>query len=101
MERTFQADSNRLNDVLEHPDLEREFQEVFSFVASITGQKPNLTDLTSENITAWNKQFDAVLKKLFIAEGGMDNDKKKKTQESRNQEEIFKKAYVHSDTSKF
>jgi hypothetical protein len=74
MERTFPVDSNKLNDVLEHPHLEREFQEVFSFVESITGQKPNLTDLTSENITAWNDQFDAVLKKLFNTERRMDDD---------------------------
>ena len=71
MEQTFPVDSNKLNDVLEDPDLEREFQEVFSFVENITGQKPHLTDLTPGNITTWNEQFDAVLKKLFNTEGGM------------------------------
>jgi len=39
MKRKFTMDINKLNDVLENSELEKEFQEVFSFVETITGKK--------------------------------------------------------------
>ena len=65
MKRHLIMDINKLNSVLENPDLEKEFQEVFSFVETITGQKCNLDDLTPENIAIWNQKFDEVLKQLL------------------------------------
>ncbi len=65
MKRKFKMDINKLNDVLENPEREKEFQEVFSFVETITGQKCNLDDLTPQNVNAWNQKFDEVLKQLF------------------------------------
>ena len=58
-------DTNKLNEILENPDLEKEFQEVFSFVESITGQRFSMDNLTPENIEAWNQKFDEVLKQLL------------------------------------
>jgi hypothetical protein len=66
MKREFAVNIDKLNDVLENPDLEKEFQEVFSFVETITGQKINPNDLTPQNIEAWNQKFDEVLKQLLI-----------------------------------
>ncbi len=65
MKREFAVNIEKLNDVLENPDLEKDFEEVFSFVETITGQKCNLDDLTPQNVNAWNQKFDEVLKQLF------------------------------------
>jgi len=45
MERKLSVDSNKLNDVFDNPDREKEFQEV----ESITGQRSNSGDLTPKN----------------------------------------------------
>lgn len=60
------ADSNKLNEVLENPNLEQEFQEVFDFVKNITSEKGKIDELTSEDIEIWNKRFDETLKKLIL-----------------------------------
>ena len=65
MKRKFIMDINKLNDVLENSELEKEFQEVFSFVETITGQKCNLDDFTPKNIEIWNQKFDEVLTQLL------------------------------------
>lgn len=65
MKRKFTMDINKLNEVLENPDLEKEFQEVFSFVETITSQKCNLNDLTPKNIEIWNQKFNEVLSQLL------------------------------------
>ena len=65
MKRESAVDINRLNEVLENPDLEEDFQDVFSFVETITGQTCSLGEMTSRNIEAWNMRFDEVLKQLL------------------------------------
>ena len=60
------ADSSKLNEVLENPNLEQEFQEVFDFVKNITSEKGKIDELTSEDIEIWNKRFDETLKKLIL-----------------------------------
>jgi hypothetical protein len=54
-----------LNEVVDNPNLEEEFQEVFTFVENVTVQKCNPDNLSSENIEKWNKKFDDVLKELL------------------------------------
>ena len=66
MKRKFIMDINKLKDVLENPELEKEFQEVFSFVETITGEKCNQDDLTPKKIEIWNQKFDEVLTQLLI-----------------------------------
>ena len=66
MKRKFIMDINKLNDVLENPELEKEFQEVFSFVETITGEKCNQDDLTPKNIEIWNQKFGEVLTQILI-----------------------------------
>jgi len=65
MKRLAIMDINKLNEVLENPDLEKDFQDVFSFVETITGQKCNLDELTPTKIETWNQKFDEVLKQLL------------------------------------
>ena len=65
MKRKFTMDINKLNNVLENPELEKEFQEVFSFVETITGKKCNPDDFTPKNIEIWNQKFDKVLTQLL------------------------------------
>ncbi len=66
MKRELTIDINKLNDILENSDLEKEFQEVFSFIETITGQKCSPDNLTPENIEIWNQKFDEVLKQLLV-----------------------------------
>lgn len=65
MKRQVIMDINKLNKVLENPELEEEFQEIFSFVETITGQHFNINDLTPKNIEIWNQKLDEVLKQLL------------------------------------
>ena len=65
MERESALDITRLNEVLENPDLEKDFQDVFSFVETITGQTCNLGEMTPQNVEAWNMRFEEVLKQLL------------------------------------
>jgi hypothetical protein len=65
MKRKFTMDITKLNEVLENPDLEKEFKEVFSFVETITNQKCNPDSLTPKNIEIWNQKFGEVLKQIF------------------------------------
>ena len=58
-------ESTKLKDVLNNPDREKDFQEVFSFVETITDQHPAPATLTQQNIEAWNQRFDEVLEQLF------------------------------------
>ena len=65
MKSEFTMGINKLNKVLENPELEKEFQEVFSFVETITDQKGNLDSLTPKNVETWNQKFDEVLMQLL------------------------------------
>jgi len=65
MERECAVDITRLNKILENPDLEKDFQDVFSFVETVTGKQYNPGELTPQNIEAWNMRFDEVLKQLL------------------------------------
>lgn len=65
MKRQVIMDINKLNKVLENPELEEEFQEIFSFVETITNQHFNINDLTPKNIEIWNQKLDEVLKQLL------------------------------------
>ena len=66
MKNEFTMDINKLNKVLENPELEKEFQEVFSFVETTTGKKCNPDDLTPKNIEIWNQKFGEVLTQILI-----------------------------------
>ncbi len=65
MERESAVDITRLSEVLGNPDLEKDFQDVFSFVETITGQTCNPGEMTPQNIESWNINFDKVLKQLL------------------------------------
>jgi len=65
MKSEFTMDINKLNKVLGNPELEKEFQEVFSFVETITDQKGNLDGLTPKDFETWNQKFDEVLMQLL------------------------------------
>ena len=56
---------DKLNEILDNPNLKKEFQEVFTFVENVTDQKCNVDNLSSESIEKWNKRFDEVLKRLL------------------------------------
>jgi hypothetical protein len=64
-ENTLTIDSTKLKDVLNNPDREKDFHEVFSFVETITDQHPAPETLNQQNIEAWNQRFDEVLEQLF------------------------------------
>ena len=64
-ERTLTSGSTKLKEVLNNPDREKDFQEVFSFVETITDPNATPETLTQKNIEAWNQKFDAVLEQLF------------------------------------
>ena len=57
--------SKKLHEVFETPHLEKRFQEVFSFVKTITDRDFDIQNLTSENVQLWNQKFDQVLHHLF------------------------------------
>jgi hypothetical protein len=59
-------DMNKLNEVVDSPVLEKEFQDVFSLVEAVTGQKYEPDNLTAQDIELWNKKFDVVLKQLHV-----------------------------------
>ena len=65
MQKQIITDINNLNGLLEKPDLEKEFQEFFSFAEIVTGQHYTIDELTSENIDTLNQKFDEVLKRLL------------------------------------
>ena len=58
-------DINKLNALVENPDLEKDFQEVFSFVEGITGQNVSTDHLTPAEIETWNGKFGEVIEQLF------------------------------------
>jgi hypothetical protein len=66
MKNQLTIDMNKLNEVADSPALEKEFQEVFSFVEAVTGQKYKPDNLTAQDIELWNKKFDVVLKQLRV-----------------------------------
>jgi hypothetical protein len=65
VKRDLAIDINKLDKVLEHPELEKDFREIFSFVETITGQHLNLDRLTPQNIEEWDQKFDEVLQTLL------------------------------------
>ncbi len=66
MKNKFPIDMDMFNKILECPVQAEEFQEVFSFVETITGNKYNTDNLTSQDIAVWNQKFDKVLQQLFM-----------------------------------
>ncbi len=66
MKNMFTVDMDKINEILAHPVHAEEFQEVFSFVETITGKKYNPDNLTFEDIAVWNQRFDEVLQQLCM-----------------------------------
>jgi len=58
-------DINKLNALVENPDLEKDFQEVFSFVEGITGHNICIDHLTPTDIETWNSKFGEVIDQLI------------------------------------
>jgi hypothetical protein len=67
----------KLNEVLNNPALEKDHQEVFSFVRTITNGTVKPDDLTDTNIETWNQRFDAVLEQLFSVKTKEEGKEKK------------------------
>ena len=65
MKRQDAIDVTKLNKILNNPELEKDYQEVFSFVQTITNGTLKSNDLTDANIETWNRKFDEVLEELF------------------------------------
>ena len=65
MKRQDAIDVTKLNEILNNPDLEKDYQEVFSFVKTVTNGTVKPNDLTDTNIETWNRRFDEVLEQLF------------------------------------
>lgn len=57
MNRKLSLDTNKVNELLENPDLEKESQDVHYFLESIIGQKFDQSNLTSKNIKTWDKKY--------------------------------------------
>ena len=66
MRRQNAIDVAKLNEILNNPELEKDYQEVFSFVKTITNGSVKPNDLTDANIKTWNRKFDEVLEQLFF-----------------------------------
>jgi capsid portal protein len=77
MKRQDAIDVTKLNEILNNPDLERDYQEVFSFVKTITNGTVKPNDLTDTNIETWNRRFDEVLEQLFSGKTKEEGKKKK------------------------
>ena len=77
MKRQDAIDVTKLNEILNNPDLEKDYQEVFSFVRTITNGTVKPNDLTDTNIETWNRRFDEVLEQLFSGKAKEEGKKKK------------------------
>ena len=77
MKRQDAIDVTKLNEILNNPDLEKDYQEVFSFVKTITNGTVKPNDLTDTNIETWNRRFDEVLEQLFSGKTKEEGKKKK------------------------
>jgi hypothetical protein len=77
MKRQDAIDVTKLNEILNNPDLEKDYQEVFSFVRTITNGTVKSNDLTDINIETWNRRFDEVLEQLFSGKTKEEGKKKK------------------------
>ena len=64
----------KLHEVLCNPNLEEQYQDVFSFVKALTDKGPNQNELTADTIEHWNKKFDEVLKQLTLQSSKEDRD---------------------------
>jgi hypothetical protein len=78
MKRQNAIDITRLNEILNNPELEKDYQEVFSFVQTITNGTLKSNDLTDANIETWNRKFDEVLEQLFSAKVKEEKEKQRK-----------------------
>jgi hypothetical protein len=78
MKRQDAIDVTKLNKILNNPELEKDYQEVFSFVQTITNGPLKSNDLTDANIETWNRKFDEVLEELFSAKVKEEEEKKRK-----------------------
>ena len=65
----------KLHEILCNPRLEEQYQDVFSFVRTLTDKGPNQNDLTADTIEHWNKKFDEVLKQLTLQSSKKDSDR--------------------------
>jgi len=65
MKRQEAIDVTKLNEILNNPELENDYQEVFSFVRTITNGTVKPNELTDTNIETWNRRFEEVLEQLF------------------------------------
>ena len=65
MKRQDAIDVTRLNEILNNPELEKDYQEVFSFVRTITNGTVKPNELSDTNIETRNRRFDEVLEQLF------------------------------------
>lgn len=77
MKRQDAIDVTKLNKILNNPELEKDYQEVFSFVKTITNSTVKPNDLTDTNIETWNRRFDEVLEQLFSGKTKEEGKKKK------------------------
>ena len=66
MKHQYTIDMEKLNEVFENSAFEEEFQDVFTFVETVTDQKYKPDNLTPQDIELWNKKFDEVLKQLDV-----------------------------------
>lgn len=66
MKHQYTIDMGKFNEVFENAAFEKEFQDVFTFVETVTGQKYKPDNLTPQDIELWNKKFDEVLKQLDV-----------------------------------
>ena len=66
MKRQEAIDVTKLNEILNNPELENDYQEVFSFVRTITNGTVKPNELTDTNIETWNRRFEEVLEQLFF-----------------------------------
>jgi hypothetical protein len=64
----------RLHEIPDNPAVEDRYQEVFSFVKTITDKDLNPQDLTAEDIERWNRKFDEVLGQLGLEITKEDKD---------------------------
>ena len=78
MKRQDATDVTKLNEILNNPELENDYREVFSFVRTITNGTVKPKDLTDTNIETWNRRFDEVLEQLFSGKTKKTEEKKEK-----------------------
>ena len=64
----------KLHEALCNPTLEEQYQEVFSFVRTLTDKGLHPNELTADMFEHWNERFDEVLRQLTLQSSKEDND---------------------------